>query len=257
MDYGMYMAASGASTALYRQDVYSNNLANLGTTGFKSDIPMVRQRASARVEDGLGEVPSNEMLERLNAGVQLMPNRVDFSAGTPESTSSPYDVSIEGDGFFQVREHTDKGDQTCLTRDGRFVRGRDGQLVTTDGLPVLDVSGSPISIPAGPAITIDSDGTVRQSGAALAQIAVVDVADRAQLRKHGNGLYSLDSSAPGALTPAKGSVRQFSIENSAVDEIRMILQVSDAARSVEANVNVMTQSDRLNDRLINQFARVS
>lgn len=257
MDYGMYMAASGAATALYRQDVYSNNLANLATTGFKADIPLIRQRAAARQEDGLGSMPSNALLERLNSGVQLMPNRVDFTAGTPEITSSPYDLSIQGDGFFQVRERTDKGEQTCLTRDGRFVRGRDGTLVTTDGLPVLDASGSTISIPEGPAVTIASDGTIRQNGATLAQLGVVDVADRAQLRKHGNGLFALESPSSGTFTAATGSVRQFSVENSAVDEIRMIMQISDAARAVEANINVITQSDRLNDRLINQFARVS
>lgn len=257
MDYGMYMAASGAATALYRQDVYSNNLANLGTTGFKADIPMVRSRANARQEDGLGNLPSSSMLERLSAGVQLMPNRVDFTPGTPEATSSPYDLSIDGEGFFQVKEPTDKGDQIRLTRDGRFVRGKDGQLVTTNGFPVLDSTGSPISIPDGPAITVDANGTIRQGVATIAQLGVVDVADRAQLRKHGNGLYEIDPAAANSLASATGRVQQYSIEGSSVDEIRMLLQVSEAVRSVEANVNVMTQSDRLNDRLINQFARVS
>jgi flagellar basal-body rod protein FlgF len=255
MDYGMYMAASGASTALYRQDVLSNNLANLGTAGFKADIPMVRQRAAASQEDGLIGLASNALLERLNAGVHLMPNRVDFTQGTRESSSSPYDLAIEGQGFFQVRESTDQGDQTRLTRDGRFVRGRDGNLVTTDGLPVLDQSGNTISIPDGPPIAIDANGTIRQSGAALAQLAVVDVADRAQLRKHGNGLYALDPAV--ALNPAEGMIRQYSTENAAVDEIRMIMQITEAGRAVEANINAITQGDRLNERLINQFGRVS
>lgn len=252
----MYMAASGAATALYRQDVYSNNLANLDTTGFKADIPIVRQRASAREEDGLGGMPSNALLERLSAGVQLAPNGVDFTPGNPDKSSSPYDVAIEGSGFFQVREKTENGDQTRLTRDGRFVRGREGMLVTTDGFEVLDSNASPIKIPDGPAITIDQDGTIRQNGAVLAQLGVVDVQDRAQLRKRGNGLYEIDPQAQNALTKAKGRVSQFATEGSSVDEIRMIMQISDAGRAVEGNINVITQSDRLNDRLINQFARL-
>jgi len=256
MDYGMYMAASGAATALYRQDVYSNNLANLGTTGFKADIPIVRQRASARDEDGLGGMPSNALLERLSAGVQLAPNGVDFTPGNPDKSSSPYDVAIEGSGFFQVREKTENGDQTRLTRDGRFVRGREGLLVTTDGFEVMDSGGSAIKIPDGPAITIDGDGTIRQNGAVLAQLGVVDVQDRAQLRKRGNGLYEIDPQAQNSLTKAKGKVSQYAVEGSSVDEIRMIMLISDAGRAVDGNINVITQSDRLNDRLINQFARL-
>lgn len=257
MDYGMYIAASGASTALYRQDVFSNNLANLSTNGFKADIPMVRQRAAARQEDGLGNLPSDALLERLGGGVQLMPNRVDFTAGTLESTSNPYDLAIEGDGFFQVREATDTGEETRLTRDGRFIRNNAGLLVTTNGMAVLDASGSPILIPDGPAIAVESDGTIRQGGAALAQIALVDVADRAQLRKRGNGLFEMDLAGMGQLTSATGMMRQYATENASVDEIRMIMQITDAGRAVEANINVITQGDRLNDRLINQFGRVA
>lgn len=252
----MYMAASGAATALYRQDVYSNNLANLSTAGFKADVPIVRQRASARDEDGLGGMPSNALLERLSAGVQLAPNGIDFTPGNPEASSSPYDVAIEGSGFFQVREKTENGDQTRLTRDGRFVRGRDGLLVTTDGFEVLDSSNSPIKIPEGPAIQIDSDGAIRQNGAVIAHLGVVDAQDRAQLRKRGNGLYEIDPQVQNSLTKATGNVRQYAVEGSSVDEIRMIMQISEASRAVDGNINLITQSDRLNDRLINQFARL-
>src|SRR6185295_4412463 len=53
VDYGLNIAASGALTAMYRQDVYANNLANMETVGYKPDIPVVKQRLDARHEDHL------------------------------------------------------------------------------------------------------------------------------------------------------------------------------------------------------------
>ena len=69
MNYGMQISASGALSGLYRMDVFSNNLANINTTGFMPDVPVIRQRDAAAREDGLGAMPSNELVERLGAGV--------------------------------------------------------------------------------------------------------------------------------------------------------------------------------------------
>ena len=154
MNYAACISASGAIAALNRQDVLSNNLANVGTVGFKPDIPLARQRAAERREDGRFELPANEMLERLKSGVMIVPNAVDFTQGTLESTGNPLDLAIQGEGFFAVRESTPSGEAVRLTRDGRFTQNSDGVLVTTTGLPVLDDSDRPISIPSGPAPTM-------------------------------------------------------------------------------------------------------
>ena len=65
MNYGFQISSSGLLTALYRQDVYANNMANMDTVGFKPDIPALMQRDAARTEDHLPFAPSDAMLERL------------------------------------------------------------------------------------------------------------------------------------------------------------------------------------------------
>ncbi len=255
MNYAACISASGAIAALNRQDVLSNNLANVGTAGFKPDIPLARQRAAERLEDARGDVPANEMLERLKSGVIIVPGAVDFTQGTLESTGNPLDLAIQGDGFFAVRESTPSGDAIRLTRDGRFTRSSEGTLVTTSGLPVLDDSNRPIAIPSGPAPTIDSDGTIWQGTASIARIKIADVSNRALLRKRGDGLFEpMDA---GEVISGEGTIRQRVVERSGVDEIRAMLGISEAGRAVASNIAVMQQSDRLDERLINVFARVA
>ena len=84
MNYGLYMAASGMSASMARQNVLSNNLANVSTVGYKPDSFAIRQRAAARQEDGLHWMDSNAMLERLGAGVQPTFSRVEAGAGAAD-----------------------------------------------------------------------------------------------------------------------------------------------------------------------------
>src|SRR5262249_40596405 len=81
LEYGYNLAASGMLTAMFRQDVASNNLANLETTAFKPDRAFTIPRAAARIEDKLFNLPSNKLLERLGAGVLLAPTRTTFEQG--------------------------------------------------------------------------------------------------------------------------------------------------------------------------------
>ncbi|NJL35078.1 MAG: hypothetical protein HC893_16000 [Chloroflexaceae bacterium] len=88
MYYGIQLSVSGILTNLYKTDVAANNLANASTTGFKPEVATSKFRESAREEDGLGNYPSNELLERLGGGVHLQRNRTDHSQGGLERTGT-------------------------------------------------------------------------------------------------------------------------------------------------------------------------
>lgn len=259
MDLGTNISASGVLTAMYRQDVLSNNLANASTVGFKAMIPATRQRAAASVEDGVMQVPSNTLLERLKGGVLLAPNLVDMGQGAISPRGGPLDVAIEGRGFLAVRKPggNDGGEDAALalTRDGRMTRNPAGRLVTTDGFEVLDTGGSPITIAPGGEVTIDGNGRISQNGAVVATLKFVDVADPGALRPLGNGM--LDVKAGTEFAEASGRLIQGSVEESGVDEIRTIMQITSASREVEANISMMRQIDRLNGELFNTFARLT
>jgi flagellar basal body rod protein FlgG len=258
MSYGLQISASGVMTSMYRQDVFANNLANMDTVGFKPDAPSSRPRDAVRQEDGLMHLPSNALLERLGAGALLNPNRVSFAQGALKESNNPLDMAIQGDGFFVVRQIADTGgDANRLTRDGRFTRNPDGQLVTAaGGLPVMDRGGNAITLGPG-AVSVDGDGSIRQNNQIVAQLQVVEPADPSQLRKQGHSLFMGSSEVMASLKTATGSVRSGSIEDSAADEIRALMQMTSASREVDANVAMIQQHDRMLDRAINVLGRVS
>lgn len=252
MSYGLQLSASGAATALYRQDVYANNLANMDTAGFKPDVPMTYSRPAARQEDGLAYLPSNELLERLGGGALLRPNRVSLAQGSPRATGNALDVAVVGEGFLTVR---DADGATRLTRDGRMTRDSSGRLVlAASGLPVLGADGGEIVLNGPGPVLIDGDGAIRVGGRPVARLNLVQPADPASLRKQGNSLFAVEGE--NTLTPATGQIRQNAYEESAVDEIAAILQVTSAARDVDSNISMMQQHDRLMDRAINVLGRV-
>lgn len=259
MNYGIHISASGALTAMYRQDVFANNLANLDTIGFKPDVPAAMQRDPARVEDSLPFMPSDRLLERLGAGALSAPNRISFSQASLESTGQPFDLALQGDGFFVVRADGQSGaDRLRLTRDGRFTRDPSGRLVmATTGLPVLDTQNNPVLVPDGAAVRVDADGAVRQGDRLVARLRVVDVPGRDALVKEGHSLFRAPASVMDGATPSRALVRQGFLEGSGVDAFRAMMQVTGAGREVDGNMSLIAQHDRMMERAINTLGRVS
>jgi flagellar basal-body rod protein FlgF len=258
MSYGLQISASGVMTSLYAQDVYANNLANIDTPGFKADIPSIMARQSVVQEDHLPFLPSNKMLERLGGGTLLNPNMVDFTQGGLKRTSNPLDIAIDGDGFFVVRDETDKQtDRVRLTRDGRFTKDSAGRLVmASTGMPVLDVQNRPIVVPPGK-IAVSGDGTVTAAGRECGQLQVVDVPDKRTLTKLGQSLFGADANALSGAGKTNSKVEQYSQEESAADEIRMLMAMTSAGRDVESNVSLIQAHDKMMDRAINGLGRVA
>ncbi len=258
MNYGTQISVSGILTALHRQDVATNNLANINTVGFKPQLAMTRQRDPVRIEDGASGIPSDAMIERLGAGVHLMPSLTTFGQGTLRTTGNDLDIAIEGDGFLLVRDASDgSSDRVRLSRDGRLARNADGLLVqASSGLPVLDRSNREIEIGQGP-VEIDEDGVITQGGAKVAVLGLVDVENRRELKREGEGLYAAGASDLNSRTQATGRIRQRALESSAVDEIDALMDVTSAARDVSANLGMVQYQDRLLDRAINTLGRVA
>lgn len=244
---------------MYRQDVWSNNLANVGTAGFKADYPLTRQRDAVRTEDGLMQMPSNQLLERLGGGLLLDRNRLDFSQGSLETTGDPFHVGVQGDGFFLVKESGDsRSDMIRVTRDGRFLRNAQGVLVqATSGLPVLDEQNRPITISDEATIKIQPDGTIIQKNERIARLAFVEFPNKDRLIKKGEGLFGADSVTMSSKRPASGKLVQGAIEQSSVDEVKALLSMQSAARDVSGNAGMIQAHDRTMDRAINVFGRLS
>jgi len=255
MDYGLQISASGALASMHAQDVLTNNLANINTTGFKPLLTGTMFREAARAEDNLAHMSSNELLERLGSGVFSAPGMINFAQGTLESSDSEFDVAIQGEGFFLVG---DPGNP-ALTRDGRFSLNSDNQLVmSATGTPVLSDKQNPISIdPQLGSIEISSDGVIRQNGAEFAKLGMGDVPDRGILAPIGGGKYAAQNGAALGLIDATGLVRQYNLESSASNEIDSLMKIQSASRKAQSNIGMIDLQNRLITRAINTFGRLS
>lgn len=256
----MYISASGALSSMYRQDVITNNLANVGTTGFKASMALARQRDAARTEDGLGHLPSSALLETLGAGVMMSPVRLRFEQGAIEQTGNDLDVAIRGKGFFLLRhESGEVGDTVRLTRDGRWARSADGLLVrASDGKAVLDASQREIRLPERGTVSIDGAGQISVDDRVVGRLAMVEAPDEAGIMPDGEGMYRLDSESAGrTFLPASGTLVHRAIEGSSVNPVATMMEMTAASRAVDSNLGMISERDRLLERAINGLGRVS
>ncbi|MAZ46097.1 MAG: hypothetical protein CMM98_00760, partial [Rickettsiales bacterium] len=122
--------------------VISNNIANAGTNGFK--------RSEAQFEDMYHSHHNRSQEVARGIGVKTIKPRQNFSQGSLQQTNGSLDLAIMGEGFFVLGTPIGRevGDQPLTyTRDGSFQLDREGNVVTTDGLPLLGEGQTKINIP--------------------------------------------------------------------------------------------------------------
>lgn len=102
----------------------SNNLANLNTTGYKTETPQF----SDLFYQQLGSTGSGNPIQVGN-GSTIGGTETNFATGSPQSTGVPSDVAIQGNGFFVVNTNG----VTSYTRNGNFNVNSAGYLTTSSG----------------------------------------------------------------------------------------------------------------------------
>ena len=113
------------STAL---NTVANNLANMNTTGYKSQSV----HFSDLFYQQIGSTGSGNPIQ-LGAGAKVSSIATDFSNGSPSSTGVDTNVALQGNGFFVVND----GATSLLTRAGNFSLDASGNLITANGLSVM------------------------------------------------------------------------------------------------------------------------
>src|SRR5215475_6918551 len=129
------IAATGMLAQQTNVEVIANNLANMNTAGYKRQraefqdlLYQNMEQAGAQSSDSGTIVPSGI---QLGAGVRTSAVYRVTSQGDMSSTSNPYDVAIQGPGYFRIQQ-PDGTDG--YTRAGNFSLSPQGQLVTQDGM---------------------------------------------------------------------------------------------------------------------------
>ena len=250
MIYGLSLSTAGAMASQHRMEVLSNNLANVGTAGFKRELAAFKVAPLEADLRGAGPAFRHPVVDGIGGGIFALPTHTDLSVGPLRHTESPSDLAIAGEGFFLVGAKDGKR----LTRDGRLSVTADGRLVrATGGEPLLDEAGQGIDLDPQQPFTVTSDGTVLQAGEQVGRLAVVS-ADSKALQKAGNGLFRVsDKVTP---EPVAGpQVRQGYIEESGVEPTIELTNLILATRTYEMNVRMLQQQDQTLGRLINTVAK--
>jgi len=249
MPSGLYIAASGMDASLVRQDVISNNLANLNTVGFKKNqsldiafptymIARVHDQ-KAKVLDGTVEV--RPLIGFKGGGVVPQEIATDHSQGARLETKASLDFALTGEGYFFTALGPDG--KTFLTRNGSFSLDADGRLVTADGLPVLGNNGE-IFID-GSQVSADEEGNLTVDGKALDRLLIVKVKDEHQLFKVGHSLFQATAQNKLDMTPDDVQVQQGFLEQSNVNAIREMVQMIEVSRAYELNAKVVSLYDEV------------
>ena len=135
-------AANGMNALMDMNDNTANNLANVNTVGYKKGslrFKDIMQSAVYSQQEGsiIRNTNENNYLGSLSVGSASMQYTHDFSQGALTKTSNPYDVAIEGDGFFKIQ---DADGNISYTRNGSFVVDNGYWLKTKQGEYVLDIN---------------------------------------------------------------------------------------------------------------------
>jgi flagellar basal-body rod protein FlgG len=235
---GIYHSTSGMQPAMLKIEIISNNLANIDTTGYKRDSVFIQVLNKASNFENKGQSATQSLDVK---------RHTDFSSGSYLSTSNPFDVAIEGRGFFAVQ--TSEG--TRYTRNGNFVCRSDGALITPQGHQVLGRSG-PIIIPnmkdmIPTDVTISQMGEISVNKTIIDSIRVVDFDTLSSLKKQGDSLFTSSiKENPAAVDGKSVIVRQGVIESSNVDSISEMIEMIEMSKMFESDQKaVQKQEDTL------------
>ena len=234
-------------------DVIANNIANLNTSGFKSDGAVFEEFISptARADN----FPA---ADRRVSFVQDRATWIDLSQGPLERTGNSLDVAINGSGFLVVQ--TPSGER--YTRNGALQINNSGELVTAEGYQVLGEAGPITFQPKDRNITISQDGTISaREGSNTAtesqrgQLRVVSFDQPGRLQKGGAGVFL----APAGLTPQADKlsrVMQGSVEKSNVRSVMEMTRMIEVTRSYTQIATLLSQQSELQRTAIEKLAEV-
>ncbi len=256
-------AANGMNALMDMNDNTANNLANVNTVGYKKGslrFKDIMQSAVYSQQEGsiIRNTNENNYLGSLSVGSASMQYTHDFSQGALTKTSNPYDVAIEGDGFFKIQ---DADGNISYTRNGSFVVDNGYWLKTKQGEYVLDVDNRrirmlPYDMEDETAFRDRKDIVIAENGnieinsynqkIPLQTIGVWDFADKDDLFEIGDAKFiPRDTINNPELRSEKFSVQQGMLELSNSNVIREMINTINTTRNYESLTKVVSTNSEM------------
>ena len=250
----LWTAASGMVGQQFNIDTIANNLANVNTTGFKSNRPDFEDLLYQTLR--VAGTPATEVTLvptgiQVGHGVRPAATQKIFTQGALQSTGNVADLAIEGDGFFQIIL---PNGETAYSRDGAFKLDNQGRIVNGDGFalePEITIPSDAVSI------TVGMDGTVSvlQAGettpSEVGTIELTRFVNPSGLISMGKNLFITSEASGDEITGIAGenglgTLAQGFLEMSNVSVVDEMVNMITAQRAYEANSkSIQTADDML------------
>ncbi len=253
MNQALWIAKTGLDAQQTRMEVVSNNIANVNTSGFKRDRAVFQDLLYQNISQvGANSTQDTQLPSgfSIGTGVRVVATEKLHSQGNLTNTGNPFDMAVQGKGFFQILM---PDGSLAYTRDGSFQVNQDGQMVTASGYQVQPA----ITVPEGAqSVTIGSDGTVSvllPGSTAPSQVGSVQLTNfinPAGLQAIGQNLLleSGSSGAPQTGTPGLnglGTLTQGSVESSNVNIAEELVNMIETQRAYEMNSKAIQSADQM------------
>lgn len=258
----LWTAATGMVAQQTNIDTIANNLANVNTTGYKTQTnefkSLLYQNLQTKTTTANGE--NKPTGAQVGLGVRNASISSVFKTGNMLASESDTAFALDGKGFFAVRG---ADGNTYYTRNGNFqftLATSGNMLATTEGLPVLDTKGSPIILNNNyivSNITVTKDGNLcypdeqNNPQPIGIQIGVFQFNNPNGLEKLAESLYQQTAASGQAINEAtstaveKTNIIQGYLEGSNVQVVDEMVNMIVAQRAYELNSKAITASDEM------------
>lgn len=259
----LWTAATGMNSQQTNVDTIANNLANVNTTGYKSQAAQFKSLLYQTLQTATTTANGDPKPTTSQVGLGVRNSSINniFSQGSLLDAASDTAFAIEGDGFFGVRN---ADGEIIYTRNGDFTwatNGTSGMMLTTqDGLPVVDSTGKAITLGnqyVTSKITITNDGTICYPDASNNPkslgivIGVYQFNNPGGLERTGDSSWKATAASGAAINEAtnknvqKSKIVQGYLEGSNVEVATEMVNLIVAQRAYEMNSKAITTTDEM------------
>jgi flagellar basal-body rod protein FlgG len=240
------MLGSGMLTQTRVLSTISNNIANVETTGYKT------QNMSTSTFGSMMIASIGSQTKELGS-VSLMCVADELSTvhtqGTLTQTERNLDFAIEGEGFFGIQ--SDRG--TIYTRNGNFNIDDEGYLVLDEVGMVLGQDGAPILLSTD-SFTADSQGNLTVDGAGIDSIAVYNLEDYNTLEVAEQDCYRATTEQLGVMESP--TILWKTLEGSNVDASQEMTEAISAQRNLQSCSQAIQTYYETLDKAITEIAKI-
>lgn len=253
---GIYTAVSGMITEEKRQEIITNNMANVSTSGFKEDKLNVKSFDEVLLQnyDNIINGKGNRtQIGGLSYGSEIDGTSTNFNQGILQNTDKKLDFAIEGNGLFKV---VNENGTEYYRRSGNFSLDDNGYLIDENKNYVIGKkldSGLDEKIKlSSDDITCDINGTIKDNGKDTFRLNTYEFNDMSKVIKNGNNLYL----GTGAIENSDSKIKQGAIEGSNVNIIDAMVDMMATMRAYEANQKVISSIDETLGKTVNEVGSV-